>query len=126
MRTTRITVCLIALALVHPASIRAQQSDARPGDGSAVAAEAGDDIEAARDRLHLLLLRPDVRRAARDRGIALDPIHEGIETLTPAALAQVAPYARAVESANAQSAITFSTTAIIIILLLVILLVLIT
>lgn len=126
MRNTRSLACLIALVLAFPASVNAQQRDTGPADEAGVAEAGGHDLELARDRLHHVLLRSDVRRTARDRGIDLGPIHEGIENLGPGALAQVAPYARAVESADANSAITISTTTIIIGLLLIILLVLIT
>jgi hypothetical protein len=125
MRITPITACLVAVVLALPASLHAQQGDTGPGDQPGVAVQSHD-VEAARDRLHLLLLRPDVRQTARDRGIDLRPIHEGVETLGPAALAQVAPYADQVEAEEAQSAITITTTAIIIGLLVIILLVMIT
>ena len=122
MRVSRIATPLLALALAVPATTQAQQPDAAAGTSDAVAT---DDVDDLRDRLHLLLLRPDVRRYARDRSIDLTPIHEGIDELGPAALAQVAPYADALDDANAQSTVTVSTTTIIIGLLVLILLVLI-
>lgn len=122
MRVSRIATPVLALALAVPATTQGQQPDAAAAASDAVATDEVGDL---RDRLHLLLLRPDVRRYARDRSIDLAPIHEGIDKLGPAALAQVAPYANALDDANAQSTVTISSTTIIIGLLILILLVLI-
>jgi pyruvate/2-oxoglutarate dehydrogenase complex dihydrolipoamide acyltransferase (E2) component len=122
MRVSRIATPLLALALAVPATTQGQQPDAAAAPADAVATDEVDDL---RDRLHLILLRSDVRRYARDRAIDLAPIHEGIDELGPAALAQVAPYADALDDADAQSSVTISTTTIIIGLLVLILLVLI-
>lgn len=122
MRVSRIATPLLALTLAVPVTAQGQQ----PGAGAAAseAASAGE-VDDLRNRLHHILLRRDVRQYARDRSIDLTPIHEGIDGLGPAALAQVAPYADALDDANAQSAVTISTTTIIIGLLILILLVLI-
>ncbi len=122
MRVSRIATPVLALALAVPATTQGQQPGAAAAASDAVATDEVGDL---RDRLHLLLLRPDVRRYARDRSIDLTPIHEGIDELGPAALAQVAPYADALDDANAQSTVTISSTTIIIGLLILILLVLI-
>ena len=125
MRIPRVMACLTAVVLAVPAALTAQKADTGPADDAGVTTDAGSEVDAARERLHLLLLRPDVRRTARDRGIDLTPIHDGIETLGPAALAQVEPYANDVEAMEGQSAVTISNTTIIIGLLLIILIVLI-
>jgi pyruvate/2-oxoglutarate dehydrogenase complex dihydrolipoamide acyltransferase (E2) component len=122
MRVSRIATPLLALALGVPATAQEQQPDA---GAAAPAAAATDEVDDLRNRLHHLLLRRDVRRYARDHSIDLAPIHEGIDELGPAALAQVAPYADALDDADDQSTVTVSTTTIIIGLLVLILLVLI-
>lgn len=124
MRTSRIITCLIALALLLPAGLQGQEPIA-DHSGQTVAAASQDNVQDARDRLHLLLLRPDVRKVARAQDIDLRPLHAGIDELPASALARIAPHARAVESAESQSAITISTATIIIVLLVVILVLLI-
>lgn len=125
MRIARITACILALALVLPAALTAQESAPTPSSSDVSLDDARSDVQAARDRLHLLLLRPDVRRVAQAEDIDLRSIHEGIDRLPAATLAKIAPYADAVEGTAAQSAITISTTTIIIILLVLILVLLI-
>ena len=122
MRVSRLAIPLFALALAVPGATQGQQPDAGAAASEAAATDEVDDL---RNRLHHLLLRRDVRRYARDRSIDLTPIHEGIDELGPAALAQVVPYADALDDADAQSTVTISTTTIIIGLLILILLVLI-